>query len=92
MQLIHPEDYHLFPEFVERLEKENTLTAEVRNIRKEGSVLDVEVKLTKLDHKGNKCLLNISRDITDRKQAEEELNRQRVEQQIEAVRQPHKIN
>lgn len=54
---------------------------EVRHQRKDGSVLDLEVSLRRWEVGGKRYLLDISRDITERKQAEKERERMRAQLQ-----------
>lgn len=44
-------------------------------VRSDGTEVPVEILASKTTHKGKKCLIGIFRNITERKNAEEELNR-----------------
>jgi len=46
---------------------------ETRHLRKDGSIIDVEIFSTGTEMDGQKCLYAVSRDISGRKQAEEKL-------------------
>jgi PAS domain S-box-containing protein len=73
--LIHPDSLHIFGQFKKKLRTSKELIAEVINIRKNGTPFDVEVKICLFDYKGKKHLLNISRDITERKRTDEALKK-----------------
>jgi PAS domain S-box-containing protein len=46
-------------------------------LKKDGSLIDVEVKETKMQYNGSIAVIGTLQDITERKKAEDELNRQR---------------
>ena len=51
----------------------NAVVFEWRNLRADGSPLDMEISLSCVDFGGETCLQAIVRDITERKQAQEEI-------------------
>ena len=59
-------------EFWERLKRSGSLTFESFHRTKEGKVIPVEIKATFFKYKGKEYHSAIARDITERKQAEEE--------------------
>ncbi len=62
-------------EMVARAEAGEPVIFEWRNLRPDGSELDVEVNLHRIDFGGESCLQAIVRDITERKRAETEIQR-----------------
>ncbi|MFO8035623.1 MAG: PAS domain S-box protein [Anaerolineales bacterium] len=81
--LVHPDDYEQFDQFVARIPHEMDLRAKSRNLHKDGTLLDVEFRLTTFEHQGQKYLLSIVQDITERVKAEEKL--QQSEERFRAV-------
>jgi PAS domain S-box-containing protein len=61
--------------FWEKLAPREYITFEGVHRRKDGSTFPVEVRLSRLDLGGRRLLLSLTRDITDRKRAEEELRK-----------------
>ena len=76
-EMVHRDCLNVFEEYKEAIEKTGFYQGEVTQFRKDGSVIHVEVKGTRitLDHK--KYFLAIVRDITERKRTEAELNKYR---------------
>jgi len=74
-KLVHLDDLPLFKKFLSDLREGGRFHAEAKDICKDGSVIDVEVKGDTIEFKGKKCLLGILRDITERKIKEEEIKR-----------------
>jgi len=74
---IHPpEDIpHVFDEFEKQLKKEIVLAKDLPVLRKDGSIFYADVGSTPVTIGGMHYLVGIFRDITVRKQAEEELKR-----------------
>jgi len=62
------------PRFKELVEKGET-AFESAHLRKDGSVIRVEIHAHMIDWDGRQCVLSVARDITDRKLAEEALRR-----------------
>jgi PAS domain S-box-containing protein len=81
--LIHPDDYEEFDKFVARIPHEKELRSKSKNLHKDGTLLDVEFQLTTFEHDGQRYLLSIVRDITERVKAEEKL--QQSEERFRAV-------
>lgn len=84
-EFVHPDSLHLFQEYVEALSAGRTFHCFAQDLRKDGSVFDVEVDGIPFQYNGNPHLLGIVRDVTDRKkildalQRSEEINRRIVE-------------
>lgn len=84
-EFVHPDSLHLFSEYVEALSAGRSFHCFAQDLRKDGSVFDVEVNGIPFQFKGQPHLLGIVRDITERKGTEdalkrsEEINRQIVE-------------
>jgi len=82
-QWIHPDSHHLFEQFIESVKAGKTYQCEAQDIRKDGSVFDVEVHGIPWNYQGKLHTLTIVRDITERKQLYEKLDRK--QKNIEAI-------
>jgi PAS domain S-box-containing protein len=71
--LVHPDDRDLFfGRFKDRLEEKSVpSTCEVRGVRKDGTVIWVELSSTRIVYNGQPAVQATFTDITDRKNAEE---------------------
>ena len=65
------------PEFLRAVAAGESLHAEVTELRKDGSALEIEVHGIPMQYQGKPHVLTIARDITDKKRSAEELARQR---------------
>ncbi|MCX5792417.1 MAG: PAS domain S-box protein, partial [Elusimicrobia bacterium] len=63
----------LIRERVGRIQAAKSAIFEARHRRKDGSVFDIEVSVREIEVDGKRLLLDISRDVTERKRAEGEL-------------------
>lgn len=72
-QLDSPGDAINVPKRVEHLKNHGKAVFEAENMRKDGTVLPVEVNASVIEFGGEKVVLALNRDITERKEAEEEL-------------------
>lgn len=72
-QLDTPEFAAMVPQRVEKIMKEGNGVFESAHIRKDGSVMPVEINTRIIELNGKKVFLSIIRDITERKKAEEKL-------------------
>jgi len=70
-----PESAAKAPERIARLLKGEWLKAEVDHFKKDGTIFPLEMSCGLFDVNGHKYILAIDRDITERKQAEEALQR-----------------
>ena len=70
---VHPDDLHLFQNFVEVTTQGGEFRAEARDIRSDGTAFPVEVLGTSFSYGGKTHLLGVVRDITDRKNVEQSL-------------------
>ena len=62
--------------YVERvLERGNYISGERRHLRKDGSLVDVEVRANTISYGGREAMCIVVRDITERKKAEAEIRR-----------------
>ena len=73
--IVHPDYKSIFVRFRKDMQKTGRFEAESRDIRKDGTPFMVEVKGAEFEFRGKKHVLAILRDITERKQAEENLKR-----------------
>ena len=67
--------YH--PDFLRSIAAGEPLHAEITELRKDGSALEVEVHGIPMQYRGKPHVLTIARDITEKKRSAEELTRQR---------------
>ena len=72
-KLIRPDDHHIFVEHIKILEKTNKFYSEHRNVRKDGSIINVAVSATTISISNKEFLVSIVSDITKRKKAEDAL-------------------
>jgi PAS domain S-box-containing protein len=82
-QWIHPDSHHLFEQFIESVRAGKAFQCEAKDVRKDGSVFDVEMRGIPWNHQGKLHTLAIVRDITERKQLYEKLDRK--QKNIEAI-------
>jgi PAS domain S-box-containing protein len=71
--LIHPDSHPVFQEYLNAIEQGASFSSEAVDLRKDGTLLPIEVRSTTFTYKGQPHHLAILRDITDRKRAEEQL-------------------
>ncbi len=70
-----PEDAAKVYDRIERISRGEWIKAEINHVRKDGTVLPVEVSAGPFEFGNHQYILAIDRDITERKQAEETLQR-----------------
>ncbi|MEZ4523495.1 MAG: PAS domain S-box protein [Thermomicrobiales bacterium] len=63
---IHPDSHHLFGEYLQTIRNGHEYRCQARDIRKDGSIFDVEVIGRSFLYGGRPAILGIVRDITDR--------------------------
>ncbi len=63
------------PEVIETIEQKGQRVFESRHRKKNGSEFPVEVSSRTIHFEGRPCILSLARDISDRRQAEEELRK-----------------
>ncbi len=73
--LIHSDYHSLFNEFFDRIFQEGELSSEAKNIRKDGTTIDIEVRFKTFEYKRHRYLLNFVRDITTQKRKLEKLEK-----------------
>ncbi len=76
-QLIHPDDRHMLKEMIKEIQVSGRAHAEVVNLRKDGSSVDVGVTSSLFNFRGLRLALSVVRDLTDRKQAERAIREER---------------
>lgn len=69
-QFIHPDSHDLLREFVETVRRGEPFQCRAQDVRKDGTVFDVEVHGSTFMYKGKPHILGIVRDITERVEAE----------------------
>ncbi|MBE9103223.1 PAS domain S-box protein [Vacuolonema iberomarrocanum] len=67
---IHESSLDKYAEFLETVRSGRAFQAEVINIRKDGTLFDLEVNAKPVDYQGQPHVLAVLRDISDRKQTE----------------------
>jgi len=77
-----PENARFFPSHVERLKEKGMVVFETAHFRKDGSIMPVEVNARLIELEGARVILCVVRDISERKQFEEQL---RQSQKMEAI-------
>lgn len=68
--IVHPKDHHLIGRFPRDIEAKGVFQTEMVSVHRDGSTLNLEVKGTEFEFRGQPHLLAITRDITERKEAE----------------------
>ncbi|MGH2599363.1 MAG: PAS domain S-box protein [Dehalococcoidia bacterium] len=76
---IHPDSLHLFEEFIETVRQGREFSCQAVDLRKDGSLLHVEIGGTGISYGGRPCVLGVVRDVSDRVQAYQKLE-QRVQE------------
>lgn len=72
-KIIAPEFYHLFDEFVQKTLNNQIFYSNVVDNRKDGSLLEIEVRGTSIKLSGKKHLLTVIRDVSAQNRAAEEI-------------------
>jgi PAS domain S-box-containing protein len=84
--IVHPDCHELVTGYAKARQRGEYAPTryEFKGIRKDGSAVDIEVSVNTILHKGEKAILAYLRDITDRRQAEEDLreSKERLFQQL----------
>lgn len=76
---IHPDSRHLFVDYLDTVREGRDFRCRATDVRKDGSLIEVEVHGSSISYAGRECLLGVVRDISDRIHAYEVLE-QRVEE------------
>ncbi len=71
--LLLPEEKYLKDIYTERVLEENNCIFEIAHINKIGELVQLEINARLIDYKGEKAILSVARNITERKKAEESL-------------------
>ena len=74
-RIIHPDDRHLFGEFVKVAGSGGEFRCTARDLRSDGTVFPVEVTGTSFEYNGHTHVLGVVRDITERTRTHERLER-----------------
>ncbi|MCK4450594.1 MAG: PAS domain S-box protein, partial [Anaerolineae bacterium] len=77
--IVHPDYHHLFEDFKRQVKASGRFNAQSVDLRKDGSPINVEVHGASFSYMGKPHLLAVARDITERVQARQILER-RVEE------------
>jgi diguanylate cyclase (GGDEF)-like protein/PAS domain S-box-containing protein len=73
-QLLAPQYKTGFADRIARIKTEGSHVFEVAHVRKDGTLMPIEVHVRTVELDGEKVMFSIDRDITERKKTEEELN------------------
>ncbi len=76
-QLADQETVARFPERIKMIVDEGSASFEVKSIGKEGVIRDLEVRGRLVDHEGNRAIMLVTRDITERRKSEEAIRREK---------------
>jgi PAS domain S-box-containing protein len=81
-KLIHPDYFHGFSNFTRVIKEKKRFISQSMNIKKDGTIFDVEVRGAGFTYRGQQYLVSITIDITERLAAELALKatKQKVEQ------------
>ncbi len=72
---VHPDSQHAFVEYIRAFQTDGVFDTRILHIRKDGSRFSAEWRGTAFTYQGRMCLLGIVRDISERAQAEQNLQR-----------------
>ncbi len=72
-RLDHPSYAAMLPERLERLRRTGQLTIESAHVKKDGTIMPVEINTRVIEFQGRQVLLSVIRDVTERKRAEDAL-------------------
>lgn len=86
-EIIHPDSMDAYNRYRTKALDNKASSMEIRAIRKDGTVIDLESRSIPMPYRGQPHLLSITRDITEQKRIAEELARQR-----EVLRQSEKLS
>ncbi len=81
---IHPASQHLFEEYVAAIRQGREYRCRAQDVRRDGSIFDVEVLGRGLSYQGRFALLGVVRDVSDQVRAYEDLE-QRVAERTREV-------
>jgi PAS domain S-box-containing protein len=68
-----PEYAALFPRRIEELQRHGHIIAETAHVRRDGTLIPIELSSRLVEYEGKNVVLSIARDVTERKQTEEAL-------------------
>ena len=71
--LVAPESHHQFESYLQTVAKGQSFSAEAKDIRKDGTIFDIEARGGPIVWNGEIHLLGVVRDITERKNAEHQI-------------------
>jgi len=74
-KIVHPDYYHDLTNFSRGIAEEGFFRAQSVNVRKDGSLIDVEIKGTAVTHQDKQYFLSVDTDITERLRSQKALLR-----------------
>jgi PAS domain S-box-containing protein len=78
--LVHPSSHHLIPQFAQAVAAGRSIRARAPAVRKDGSVIHLEIRGVPFMFRGSVHMLSVARDVTEQVASEEELRRRVAEQ------------
>lgn len=72
-ELTHPRYHRLFAAYADEIQRRGYFHTETRDLKRDGTSFPAEINITPISLDGLDCFLSIVRDVSERKQAEEEL-------------------
>jgi len=76
-EIVHPDYHDALDDYICQFKKSGSFSGETIDVRKDGSLIDTEVRGTALKVSGKECMLAVIRDITKRKNAEKAVIREK---------------
>ncbi|MEM6435964.1 MAG: PAS domain S-box protein, partial [Cyanobacteria bacterium P01_D01_bin.115] len=73
---VHPNSLPIFTQFIETIQAGKKFMCEATDLHKDGTLIPIEVIGVPFNYNNNPCVLSVVRDISDRKAAEAELDKQ----------------
>ncbi len=87
---IHPNSHHLFVDYVAALRAGEEYRCRAQDVRRDGTVFDVEVLGHKVSYYGHEAMLGVIRDVSEQVQAYQELER-RVEERTSEIERRQRV-
>jgi len=75
MDIDLPKQAAQVPQRIEQLKKQGHIVFETIHVRKDGTPIPTEINSRRIDYDGQPAILSLARDVTERKQAQEQIER-----------------
>jgi len=76
-RLAVPEDVARFPEMMKKIVEEGSTSFEGKSVGKDGTIRDLEIHAGLVEYEGKQAAMLVARDITERRQSEEAIAREK---------------